>query len=455
MSERKLSIQPRLEAYRVLRQQIARKALRCLSASETSDRQYPDLQNRQTERREEEAALSREISDVNPFEETLSVISLHAVVSALPSSSALVEFVKFRRYDVASMQIHENNLWQEYRYAALILLAGAPQAVRIIDLGDAGTIDRLINQFRSCIIGRANVQYRGLVSDEEPSTALMESPGLALRAALFDPIRRIIGDRSRVILATDGELTRLPFEALPLDSGTRYVGDDYCLSYLDSGRELLRSRTGSSTLASSPVVIADPDFDLSRGDGYHRSLSLLQALLRKWRGRGGPEDERPDAGDKASNRQTPNARYKQWYFERLPGTRIEGEIIASMLGVPLWHGPTALAKYLKERGSPRILHLATHGFFLKNYRCHADTAAGNVEPVSYSASTDNPLLRSGLALAGANHIMTPEDLPDDEDGEVRIRFHRRAHLPIVLASGLIDRLVQIPWWTNTPLRIIE
>ncbi|MDQ3565604.1 MAG: CHAT domain-containing protein [Pseudomonadota bacterium] len=413
MSERKLSIQPRLEAYRLLRQQIARKALRCSSANESPNRQYRDLQNRQTERREEEAALSREISDVNPFAETLGVISLHAVASALASSSALVEFVKFRRYDVASMQIHENNRWQEYRYAALVLLAGAPQAVRIIDLGDAGTIDRLINQFRSCIIGRADVQYRGLVSDEEPSTVPLESPGLALRAALFDPIRRIIGDISHVILATDGELTRLPFEALPLDSGTRYLGDDYCLSYLDSGRELLRSRTGSSTLASSPVVIADPDFDLSKGDGYHRSRSLLQALLRKWRGRGGPENERPDAGDKASDRQTPNTRYKQWYFERLPGTRIEGEIIASMLSVPLWHGPRASDKNLKERRSPRILHLATHGFFLKKHRSHSDPALPFSESEPWLFPLENPLLHSGIALAGANHVFTREVLPED------------------------------------------
>jgi transposase len=42
-----------------------------------------------------------------------------------------------------------------------------------------------------------------------------------------------------------------------------------------------------------------------------------------------------------------------------------------------------------------------------------------------------------------------------EDGEVRIRFHRRAHLPIVLASDLIGKPVRIPWWNNTPLRIIE
>jgi hypothetical protein len=42
-----------------------------------------------------------------------------------------------------------------------------------------------------------------------------------------------------------------------------------------------------------------------------------------------------------------------------------------------------------------------------------------------------------------------------EDGEVRVRFHRRAHLPIVLASGLINKPVCVPWWNNTPLRIVE
>lgn len=48
------------------------------------------------------------------------------------------------------------------------------------------------------------------------------------------------------------------------------------------------------------------------------------------------------------------------------------------------------------------------------------------------------------------------DLPADvevTDKEVRVLFHRRAHLPIVLASGLCDRSVRIPWWFNKPLRL--
>jgi hypothetical protein len=37
--------------------------------------------------------------------------------------------------------------------------------------------------------------------------------------------------------------------------------------------------------------------------------------------------------------------------------------------------------------------------------------------------------------------------------EVEVSFHRRSHLPILLASGLLDKPVQIPWWEGHPLRL--
>lgn len=48
------------------------------------------------------------------------------------------------------------------------------------------------------------------------------------------------------------------------------------------------------------------------------------------------------------------------------------------------------------------------------------------------------------------------DLPAQVEitpSEVRVDFHRRAHLPIVLASGLCDKPVRIPWWNNRPVRL--
>lgn len=48
------------------------------------------------------------------------------------------------------------------------------------------------------------------------------------------------------------------------------------------------------------------------------------------------------------------------------------------------------------------------------------------------------------------------DMPatvDVTEKEVQVRFDRRAHLPIVLASGLLDTAVDVPWWNGMLLRL--
>ena len=63
----------------------------------------------------------------------------------------------------------------------------------------------------------------------------------------------------------------------------------------------------------------------------------------------------------------------------------------------------------------------------------------------------------GYAEAHARRIF--QDLVDMPaqvqltEREVRVEFHRRAHLPILLASGLCDRAVAIPWWEGRHLRL--
>jgi transposase len=50
------------------------------------------------------------------------------------------------------------------------------------------------------------------------------------------------------------------------------------------------------------------------------------------------------------------------------------------------------------------------------------------------------------------------DMPADiaiTETEIRVRFHRRAHLPIVLASGLFDKPVAVPWWNGRSLRLVQ
>jgi len=136
MRDRSLSIHRRNEALRSLRQQIARKTVQGSSADETPDVRPRELHNRDTERRELEVALAREVAGLNAFHKRLAGIDLQAVASALPSNSALVEFVKFRRYDFESIQTPGRDSWQEHRYLALVLVDGVPHTVRIVDLGD-------------------------------------------------------------------------------------------------------------------------------------------------------------------------------------------------------------------------------------------------------------------------------------------------------------------------------
>ena len=48
------------------------------------------------------------------------------------------------------------------------------------------------------------------------------------------------------------------------------------------------------------------------------------------------------------------------------------------------------------------------------------------------------------------------DMPADvivTEQEVAVSFHRRTHLPIILASGLTEQPVAVPWWNGLPLRL--
>jgi hypothetical protein len=96
--------------------------------------------------------------------------------------------------------------------------------------------------------------------------------------------------------------------------------------------------------------------------------------------------------------------------------------VAGLLGVRPWLGDRALEGPLKARRSPRILHLATHGFFLADPpRDPAEDSVplrpgGGPGRLARSGG-ESPWLRSGLALAGVNAWLRGESPPPEaEDG---------------------------------------
>jgi len=63
----------------------------------------------------------------------------------------------------------------------------------------------------------------------------------------------------------------------------------------------------------------------------------------------------------------------------------------------------------------------------------------------------------GYSEAQARHIFRDiVDMPADvhvSNREIAVSFHRRSHLPIILASGLMEQPVPVPWWNGVSLRL--
>jgi hypothetical protein len=90
------------------------------------------------------------------------------------------------------------------------------------------------------------------------------------------------------------------------------------------------------------------------------------------------------------------------YFAPLAGTADEARSIKSLFPeAEVLTGRQATKAALKRVEAPRVLHIATHGFFLDDAGDSANAAPGT-RAISAKVDTKNPLLRSGLALAGAN-----------------------------------------------------
>jgi CHAT domain-containing protein len=266
----------------------------------------------------------------------------------------------------------------------------------MIDLGKAEHIDEMIAAFRAAIAGGERT-----LRPSEPLPAANINDGADLRRAVFDPLASALAGRNRLFLCPDGDLTRLPFETLPTGDGRRLI-DDYQISYLGTGRDLLRFGIETVGQPASPLVIADPDFDLG-----------IAAPV-------------PAGETRPRGRQSRTLDRGALHFDPLPGTRGEGEHIAAHLGVQPWLQGNALKGRLKVSPSPRILHIATHGFFLEDQKRDAKHhhlgvgVAGTMVQSPFgrlSQGMENPLLRSGLALAGANTWLQGKPLPAEaEDG---------------------------------------
>jgi tetratricopeptide (TPR) repeat protein len=385
-----------LQQLRFRREAIARKMLAGPAVGEDYRDYRETLQRWHVARERLEQDLARQIAEMS-LEQRLRAADRRDVALALPDGAALVEFVRFDVFDFHAVPARGEPSWQPARYLAFVMPPGQHDEVRMVDLGEAEEIDQLIDRFREEIAGRENdyhaerrLQTKGHHTPRAPGS----DPGQSLRERVFDPVANAVADCRRLILSPDGALACLPFEVLPAGSGGRLI-DTYQIGYVASGRDVLRFNVGTFHPPAPPLVVADPNFDFDGTQVPPPSATLLTPAK--------------------ANRCSRDIHHVA-PVTRLPGMGEEGKCIAKRLGVQPWMGDAALEGRLKEIHSPWILHMVSHAFFLKDQPTRPSEGLGGFGE-HHGPVGEDPLLRSGLLLAGYNTWLKRQPLPKEaEDG---------------------------------------
>ena len=306
-------------------------------------------------------------------------VTFERVQRAIPSGVALIEFVLYRPFNPTPKATSE--VFGAPRYVAYVMRqTGRPAWV---DLGDAKEIDRRIDQLRETL--------------RDPLRLEVKQAARAVDEKVMQPVRKLLGKTVRALLSPDGALNLIPFAAL-VDERGRYLVSRYSFAYLTTGRDLLRMQTRARS-AQGPVVMGDPDFGQQASPGSERKLAISTG----------------------KSNVTEIIDFSQIFFDALPSTAEEARALGQILpGATVLMKGQATEAAIKKVAAPEILHVATHGFFLDEVlsparadsRGLAVKQAGPRDSASPVMRIDNPLLRSGLALAGANLRQSS----DGEDG---------------------------------------
>jgi CHAT domain-containing protein/Tfp pilus assembly protein PilF len=365
-----------LDRFRETNARLARLVLGGLQRISPAERQkqIKDLEERKEEL---ESVISRHSAE---FRAQSQAVTLDSVKSAIPENAALIEFSGYRPFNAKYAKPDEQ--FGQPRYVAYVLRRqGEPQWV---ELGEAKTIDNVVAMWRQALRNPRRGDVRRLARQVDER--------------VMRPVRALLGETSRVLISADGSLNLIPFAAL-VDEHGRFLVERYSLSHLSSGRDLLRLQA-KLPCKPEPVIVADPDF----GEWDSASLARRRDV-----------EIRPDPQQYATQR----IGLDRVYFTRLPASAGEARALKSILPqstVLIREHATEAA--LKQLSSPRILHIATHGFFLEDTWIKLantrDVVLLGDGPAGFSgAQLENPLLRSGLALAGANLRRSGPNQEDD------------------------------------------
>ena len=349
---------------------------------------------------------------------------LTAVKSALPPESALLAFVRYARTSAAASATGGSSATPRPRkpvpsYAAFVLRSDH-SAPRFFALGDADTLDAQVSAWmeeaahpRATMPGPAAEQH-------------YREAGSVIRTRLWDPVDQAIAGARTVFIVPDGAINLVNFAALPVGEDAYLIERGQVFQYLSAERDLLRHRDRPQMRAGS-LVMGAPDFDAAPD-------AIAQSAIPAPGGRDGGAAPAPASAPVYRGPTSACADFATLRFDPLPATLEEASEVesawrraASQSGAATRPGSggaettrltgalateEAFKTIAPQRGR---LHLATHGFYLSP-SCGSAPAADARRSGAVADATvlsENPLLLSGIALAGANHrASAPHDAED-------------------------------------------
>ena len=399
--QRSQSLLARSGPQRPLFEQLTDVTTQLASTTLTPEQQAPLLVRKE----QLEQELYRQLPQVQPR-----LVEAAQVAALLPAGGALVEFQRYRSHDASQ---NWDTRFGPPRYLALLLRPDG--TIRAIGLGEAAPIDAAVAE--------------AVATSADPNRQAQAPQKLAeVSRLVLAPLQRELAGVRELFVSPDGELNRLPFAGLPvagpkggglsdgpITADGRTLGDAVALRLLTTGRDLLRLQQPAKA-GAAPVLIANPDFNAaSRSATGGASDSAAATAMGPSVLRGGQQ-------------RSPGVRgLTAW--QPLAGTEQEARQLAPLLGGgAVISGPAATAAVVLAQPAPRILHIATHGFFLADQPfAGANAGGGPAAPgardrpaagggagdgsAATTPSREDPLQRSGLVFAGANR---PDANPSDD-----------------------------------------
>lgn len=328
--------------------------------------------------------LEKELTRIiQPYDKRVQQLTWHEIQNKLNKNEAAIEFIHYK-YSIGGLS-------DSIYYAAMILTKDMtkPYFLPLFEESKLNSLFLFNGEHKSDYVNAIyTMPDRGIVNQEGSKISLYD--------LLWKPIENQIKGIKKIYFSPSGLLHRINLSAIPV-SNEETLADRYQLIELNTSRQLINDQN---------FKIKDNFAVLYGGINFEKDTSILKNETKS-------EDfvmASRSANEISFTSIDTSLRGGSWGY--LLGTEKEvnalERIIQSVkIPVRLVKGSAATEESIKMIGknkkiSPRILHIATHGYFFPDPKLNTADGLGNRQETNVFKISDHPMMRSGLIMAGGN-----------------------------------------------------